>query len=87
MSSITIKTKRKDDILTSLDISLAARAAERMGVNNSEGCWACCGQSIAYAKWDGHRNPIVIVGSREQFKKHEFRQEDGLFGTVYIDEV
>ena len=87
MSSITIKTKRKDDILTSLDISLAARAAERMEVHNLVGCWACCGQSISYAKWDGHWNPLVIVGSREQFKKHEFGQEDGRFGTVYIEEA
>ena len=86
MSSIKIKTKRKEDILTCLDISLAHRAAERMEVSNLEGCWACCGQSIAYASWDGHYNPTVVVGSRDQFKNHEFGKEDGKFGTVYIDE-
>jgi hypothetical protein len=86
MNNIKIETKCKEDILTFLTISLAVRAAEYMELYKLESCWACCGESIAFAsRWDLHHDPRVTVGSRSQFRGHGFSSEDGKFGTAYTE--
>lgn len=85
MNSVKIKTKRKSDILHTLNVSFAFSVGEKLGKRGVETLWAIRSKSVTYTKYDDHNNIMVLVGDISHWDKQPFTYDRKRVGTEYYD--